>query len=234
LLHIITLLYRFENFEQLCASIPEKNDITWHVVISNRRTIPRNITESTFHNLIIHIVDFNDDDFVSKRNVVFEKINNGYFFLLDDDTKYFNSCYDEYRKYYNLEFKGMIVGIQQEYFYKRKPHYPYTNPKNNLLDTGSVISYFEVLKHVKWEWTKDYSRDCFFWANCARYFGENRIINCNKVISYYNFYNSKSNTIKVRKKLKIFTISFEIKNRILGRIYIFLHQFKATIFENLS
>ena len=233
MLHIITLLYRFENFEQLCFSIPEKNNITWHIVISNRRTIPSNITESTFKNLIIHIVDLNDDDFVSKRNIVFEKINDGYFFLLDDDTKFLNSCYEEYKKYHNLGFKGMIVGIQQTVFSKNKPNYPYTNPKNNLLDTGSVIAYFEVLKHVKWEWTNDYYRDRFFWANCARYFGENRIINCNKVISYYNFYNSKTNVIKVRKNFKLFKISFDIKNRILGRIYFFLHFLKANISEKL-
>lgn len=234
MLNIITLLYRFENFELLCSSVPEKNDITWHIVISNRRTIPSNILESTFKNLVIHTVDLNDDDFVSKRNIAFEKINDGYFFLLDDDTKFLNSCYEEYKKYHNLGFKGMIVGIQQEYFYKRKPHYPYTNPKNNLLDTGSVIAYFEVLKHVKWEWTNDYSRDYFFWANCARYFGENRIINCNKVISYYNFYSSKPNVIKVRKNLKLFTISFDIKNKILGRIYFFLYFFKVNISENLE
>ncbi len=234
MLHIITLLYRFENFEQLCSSIPEKNDITWHIVISNRRTIPSNITESTFKNLIIHIVDLNDDDFVSKRNIVFEKIKDGFFFLLDDDTKFLISCYEEYRKYYNLGFKGMIVGIQQEYFYKRKPHHPYTDPKNNLLDTGSVIAYFEVLKYVKWEWTNDYSRDWFFWANCASYFGENRIVNCNKVISHYNFYNSKSNVVTVQKNLKFFKINFEIKNRILGRFYYFLFNLKALISENLK
>ena len=39
--HIITLLYRFENFDKIKNTIPQKNDVTWHLVISRKRELPK-------------------------------------------------------------------------------------------------------------------------------------------------------------------------------------------------
>lgn len=225
-LHIITLLYRFENFDKIKNTIPKKNDITWHLVISHKRELPVFLKYNIDDFINIHIVECDDNDFVSKRNFVFDKIKNGYFFLLDDDTIFVNECYEVYRKYSGLNFKGLIIGYRKDFFSMAKPFKPYSNPKYNNLDTGNGISHHSVLRFVKWEWVEKYSRDNYFWAQCANHYGEENIITVESIICFYNYLNPKRRQILVKKSFLNFNFSFRIENRIIGKLYILLFYLK--------
>jgi hypothetical protein len=225
-LHIITLLYRFENFQRLKSSIPKKENITWHLVISSQRVIPIYLEKLNCSNIKVHKVQCEDSDFVTKRNHIFSQINHGYFFMLDDDTIFLKKCYTEFKILVKEDFKGMLVAFQKDFFKIRKPKLPYSNPKTNGLDTGSVICHHSVLKHIKWEWTNNLHRDYNFWANCSKYFGIEKIKSSQSIISYWNYLDRDSNQYLVSKKIFNKKIQFKLTNRTTYRFYYLLARIK--------
>lgn len=223
LLNIITPLYRFENLETIYDSIPAYEDITWHLSISNRRSLPSNQFISNDTRIKIHYLDCEDNDLVEKRNSVFNRIKSGYFYLLDDDTIFLYEVYSIYKKYSSINFNGLILGNQYKPFYNASPLRPYDNPLFNNIDTGMAIAHSSVLKVVSWEWCESkYSRDCYFWAKCYEYFGEKLTINTNQYISVYNKLNSSKPFIKIKKKVGFIQLEVKISDKLLGKIVVFL------------
>jgi hypothetical protein len=220
MLHIITPLYRFELLDDLYKSIPKHNDITWHLSISNRRSLPENDFVRIDERIQIHYLDCEDNDLVTKRNTVFDAIKNGYFYLLDDDTLFLNEAYLVYKKYHELNFQGMIIGRQYRRTFNGIAKRPYDNPKFNDIDTGMVISHFSVLREVKWEWcSPKYSRDCYFWSNCYKFYGKKLTILENSYISIYNSLNNSKSYMTVKKKILNFDIQYEITNIYFAKLY---------------
>lgn len=214
MLHIITLAYRFELLAKVYASIPKHDDICWHLSIAKKRGIPNESFIRDDKRIQLHMVECDDDDFVSKRNAVFEKINDGYFYLLDDDTIFIYGAYEVYRQYNSIGFNGMIVGdriLRRKDFTSEieKAGFPTENPATTIIDTGMVIASSDVLRSVKWEWVPQneyYPRDYLFWSNCFKYFGKEKVVLCNKVISYYNY-----SMPLLHFKKKIFNRKIELK-----------------------
>jgi hypothetical protein len=229
MLHIITLAYRFELLSKVYASIPKHDDIRWHLSIAKKRGTPNKSFILKDKRIVLHITDCEDNDFVSKRNAVFEKINDGYFYLLDDDTIFLVEVYNLYQQYSGIGFRGMIVGdrifrmknIEGEI---EKGTYPTDDPNTTIIDSGMALASSDVLKTVKWQWVptgEGYPRDYLFWSNCFKYFGKDKVVLCDKIISYYNYLNPIIN-IRINKKIKgigNIRISLDIYNIVIARIY---------------
>lgn len=96
MLHIITPLFRFENIEKIYNSILMNTDIRWHISYSHERELPNLDFLLSDSRIIIHRVECSDSKASAKRNSVLEKINNGYFCFLDDDTIFHENMYMKY------------------------------------------------------------------------------------------------------------------------------------------
>jgi hypothetical protein len=228
MLHIITLAYRFELLPKVYASLPKHDDICWHLSIAKNRGIPNESFIIKDKRIIIHQIDCKDDDFVTKRNKVFEKIKDGYFYMLDDDTIFINEVYNQYKQHYLKKENVLIIGNEIIRYYKTegilKANPLSEDPSKVNIGTGMALSSSEVLRFVKWEWVpqgETYSRDFLFWSNCFRFFGEGKTINCNKIISYHNYF-SPVLRIRIHKKIKVlgnFRLHTDIDNVIIAKIY---------------
>lgn len=228
MLHIITLAYRFELLPKVYASIPKHDDICWHLSIAKKRGIPNYSFITNDKRIHLHIIECNDNDFVSKRNAVFEKIKDGYFYMLDDDTIFINEAYDQYKEHFLKKESVMIIGNELIRHYKTelllKANPLSEDPTKVNIGTGMALASSEVLEFVKWDWTpqgETYSRDYLFWSNCFRFFGEEKTINCNKIISYHNYF-SPVLRIRIDKKIKglgNFRLHTDIDNVTIAKIY---------------
>ena len=186
MLHIITPLYRFENLENVYNSIYMDNDIIWHISKSNKREDLTNDFIKTDKRIRLYNVDCEDTDTTSKRNVVLETINDGYFCFLDDDTIFHENMYLKYRECLENRFIGMMVGEQTDWDGKLRLIASY--PKYGRIDTGNVIAHHSCLTDCKWPKThtpKVNQKDFLFWESVYNYYGKKCAI-WNKPISYYN------------------------------------------------
>jgi hypothetical protein len=222
--HIITPVYRFENLDKLYETIPAFSDITWHLSFSNRRALPDHSFIHVDPRIKIYHINCEDNDLVEKRNQVFREINNGYFYLLDDDTIFLKESYTAYKKYCNKNFVGMIIGRQYRKVFNGIGRPPYNNAEFNNIDTGMAIAHYSVLKYVKWEWSKLFSRDHLFWSKCYEHFGKDKTITIKDYISVYNYLNNTSPLVYTN--MYLFNKRFVIKNVYLARLYVFLRQIK--------
>ena len=185
-LHIITALYRFEHLENVYNSIYMDNDIIWHISKSNKREDLTNDFIKTDKRIRLYNVDCEDTDTTSKRNVVLETINDGYFCFLDDDTIFHENMYLKYRECLENRFIGMMVGEQTDWDGKLRLIASY--PKYGRIDTGNVIAHHSCLTDCKWPKThipKVNQKDFLFWESVYNYYGKKCAI-WNKPISYYN------------------------------------------------
>ena len=185
-LHIITALYRFEYLEDVYKSINMDNDIIWHISKSNKREDLTNDFIKTDKRIRLYNVDCEDTDTTSKRNVVLETINDGYFCFLDDDTIFHENMYEKYSQCVEYDFVGMLVGEQLNSDGKIRliSHYP----KFGLIDTGNVISHHSCLVMCRWPKTHTKGvnqKDFLFWESVYNYYGKKCAI-WNQPISYYN------------------------------------------------
>lgn len=227
MLHIITPLYRFELIDIVYNTIPNFPDIKWHISISQRRKLPNNSFFSNDNRVEVYYLDCEDNDMVTKRNKIFENIKDGYFYLLDDDTKFLEEVYNVYKVYSIMNFQGMIIGKQFRRMFNGVAKRPFSNPQSNNIDTGMVIAHHSVLRHVKWEWTQEFSRDCFFWANCYIYFKDENTVRVNQYISHYNFFVPPIPYLKIRKKILKYEIKYDIYNKPIALLYMFLGYIKS-------
>ena len=244
MLHIITLAYRFELLSKVYASIPMHDDICWHLSIAKKRGIPNDDFIEKDKRIKIHLIDCEDDDFVSKRNSVFEKIKDGYFYMLDDDTIFINEAYNQYKQQYLKKENVLIIGNEIIRYYNKerilKANPLSEDPSKVNIGTGMALCSSEVLKFVKWEWVphgKTYSRDFLFWSNCFKHVGEENTIYCNKVISYHNYY-SPVLRIRINKKIRGWgncRLYTDIDNVTIAKIYNYFtyryHALKTMLFK---
>jgi hypothetical protein len=185
-LHIITALYRFEYLEKIYNSIFMDDDIVWHISKSNKREDLSNDFIKTDKRIRLYNVDCEDTDTTSKRNVVLETINDGYFCFLDDDTIFHENMYIKYRECLENRFIGMLVGEQTDWDGKLRLIASY--PKYGRIDTGNVIAHHSCLKECRWPKThtpKVTQKDFLFWDSVYNFYGKKCAI-WNKPISYYN------------------------------------------------
>lgn len=213
MLHIITPLYRYHLLEKIYQSIPQNEDIRWHISKSTQREKLAYDFIQTDSRIRLYELDCPDTDTVTKRNEIFANIKDGFFYCLDDDTLFLEELYNVYIEYSLLNFKGMIIGQSNIIKTVRLS----TNPKECWIDTGMVICYFNVLEKEKWEWTDLTSRDCYFWSRCYQFFGESNTIFIDKVISHYN---SLGPHLRIRKSLLFWNLKYDVYNRILARTYV--------------
>lgn len=216
--HIITIQSRIKFLEEIYRTIPQNDDIMWHIAKS-RHTAPLKGNFCTDKRVKIYEVDCLDSDPVGKINHVFDHISEGFFFVLDDDTIFLESAYKVYKKYCVGTFKGMVVG-QQKYannaFLFRNRCKISADPGVSAVDTGMVICHHSILEHLRWKTEKYYGDDQRFWSACYAHFGQAKVIRAKEVISYYNFFETK---VKVRKKIGSLKITWDINNPILVKGY---------------
>ena len=173
--------------------------------------------------ITVYSIDCRDTDIISKRNAVFEKIKDGFFYLLDDDTILINNVYTLYKEFYSKGFRGMIIGDQIKWDFEKtkfmKAPFPSEDPSKTKLDTGMVIASSDVLEYVQWsdvEPNANYGRDFLFWSKCFSYFGPENVVMCNKVINFFNFY---APLVRIRKRVLGLAFAIDIYNPHLAKFY---------------
>lgn len=196
-LHIITILYRFENLEQIYNSILMDDDIVWHISKSSKREDLTNDFIKQDKRIKFYNVDCEDSDTTSKRNAVLETIKDGYFCFLDDDTLFHENMYLKYRECVENRFVGMLVGEQLDWDGELRliAHFP----KYCRIDTGNVLAHHSCLETCRWPDThipKVNQKDSIFWESVYEYYGKKCAI-WNRPISYYNQISKK--IIKYKK-----------------------------------
>lgn len=197
-LHIMTPLYRFENLKKVHESIPKYSDIRWHIAKSSKREKINYIFNDS--RVVVYNVNCEDADTTTKRNSVFERILDGYFCLLDDDTIFHPNMYILYRKCVEASFMGIMVG-QQLFKDGSLRLKEVVVPRHGQTDSGNVLCWNSCLRDIKWPenltWPKDpiegKGGDGTFWRQCWVFYerqakhhstANRRVID--EPISYYN------------------------------------------------
>lgn len=220
MLHLVTPLYHFDLLKKVYKTIPPHADIIWHIAVSSQREkVPYNFVYND-PRIKLYEVDCADNDTTTKRNVVFENINEGFFYLLDDDTVFMPQLYELYLQVSAEGFNGMVVGNQKHYCFKnnlKHAIYPTADPETTHIDSGMVLCYYTVLSKVRWK--KDcFPRDYTFWSNCYSFFADEKTKTVNQTISIYN----ALGLIKINKRFLFFRIKFNITSFRLARWFIWL------------
>jgi hypothetical protein len=227
MLHIITPLYRYHLLEKVYQSIPKDDDITWHISKSSQREKLDHDFIHTDSRIELYELDCPDTDTVTKRNVIFDKIKDGFFYCLDDDTILLEETYKVYKEYYDVGFEGMIVGISNVVKHTKLSE----NPKESWIDTGMVLCYFKVLEKEKWEWTEIAGRDCYFWSKCYQYFGKENTVFLDRVISHYN---ALGPYVRIRKSLFFMDFKYDVYNLNFAKNYTRLALAKSYFYYVIS
>lgn len=223
MLHIITPLYRYHLLEKVYQSIPKDHDITWHIAKSSQREKLDHDFIHTDSRIKLYELDCPDIDTVTKRNVIFDNIKDGFFYCLDDDTLFLKELYRVYKEYNNIGFEGMIVGQSNVIKHIRLS----ANPKESWIDTGMVLCYFKVLEKEKWEWTEIAGRDCYFWSRCYQFFGKENTVFLNRVISHYNLLGPY---LRIKKSLLFWDFKYDVYNLSFAKNYTRLALAKSSFY----
>lgn len=219
MLHILTITSRFNLLDKIYATIPAHSDIRWHLAKSNLREPLNHDFIKSDSRVIVYEVDCADTDRAAKRNALFDTVQDGYFYMLDDDTIFLEETYEIYKEFSEKDFVGMIVGNQRlgKYFYMNRAEYPNVNPIKTNLDTGMVISHYRVLTEgIRYEPVGFYPMDHLFWSNCFRFYGKDKTVLVDREISIYNYFSPK---IRMRKHLFGIDFKIDIENHFLAHIY---------------
>jgi len=186
MLHIITPLYRFEFLEKIYNSIYADEDITWHISKSNKREEVNYDFIKTDKRIKIYNVECEDTEAHLKRKHVLEQINEGYFCFIDDDTIFHENMYVVYKKYKELNFKGMVIG--QQIKKDNSLRLPASKPVYCRIDIGNVLCHFSCLRDCKYPMThipRVNAKDFLFWESVYNFYGKKCEL-LNEPISYYN------------------------------------------------
>lgn len=188
-LNILTVLFRKEFLEKQYESIPKKENINWIICKTKEwGKIPEVILKENILKIKIAEVDCEEIriNFIKKINFGFEMIDEGFFYILDDDNIFTNEAYDVFEKYKNLNYE-MIIGKQI-----RPNGQIYLNPefpRQNFIDMGNVICTTKVLKKVNYFNNinkDDTSYDGQFWIMCKQQIENENVLLINEPIFYYN------------------------------------------------
>ncbi|MBP7777768.1 MAG: hypothetical protein KA371_11605 [Acidobacteria bacterium] len=213
MLHIVTPLFRYHLLERVYQSIPPHDDIVWHLAKTRHRPPLAYAFIARDSRVRVHEIDCDDTDIVAKRNTVFAAITDGYFYLLDDDTVCVDELYRVYREYRAACFEGMIVGASNLSAARR----PSADPLLNRLDTGAVLCFHAVLRHVEWAWSADYARDRLFWSRVFAFYGAERTVVLDRTIAAYNHLGP---LVRVRKRVLGCSIAWDIYRPWIARVYL--------------
>lgn len=207
MLHITTPAFRYQYLDHIYASIPPHSDITWHIAkVADRPALTNGFL--TDPRVRVYELACTDADTVTKRNHIFDQINDGYFHLLDDDTLFHPGMYRVYERYAAQAFVGMIIGYQhnRDGFVFLRPNYP-IHWSRTPTDSGMVLCHHSALGHTRWISHHDGPNDFNFWQRCYAYFGQQATLLVPDVISYYNYFGP---LIRVTKKILFRTVAFDI------------------------
>lgn len=182
-LHIITPLYRYENFQIIYDSIKQYQNVIWHLGISKKRPFINVVDE---HKIKIHEIDCEDYEAWLKRSEVLKKINDGYFCFLDDDTIFHEGMYNKFVELSSKNFIGLAIGTQlrNSGSIRLKPSIPIWCK----IDAGNALAHSVCLKSVSWPNKKGEltnPNDFVFWKNVYDFFKEQCILT-EEVVSVYN------------------------------------------------
>lgn len=213
MLHLVTPLFRYELLDEVYRSVPPHDDIVWHIVKTSRRAPLDHLFITTDPRIRLYEIDCDDTDIVTKRNIVFDAVTDGYFYLLDDDTICLEEMYRVYREYSAAGFVGMIVGDTN----MNRGRLPSLDPARNRIDAGAVICHHAVLRHVRWAWSPGIARDNYFWSQCFAYFGPSGTAVVRRRIALYNHLGP---LLRVRKQVLGVPIRWDIRSPLLARCYI--------------
>lgn len=213
MLHLVTPLFRYDLLPRVYESLPPHDDVVWHLAKTSRRPPLTHAFIAGDPRIRVYDIDCDDADIVTKRNTVFAAITDGYFYLLDDDTICVDELYRVYREYSAAGFEGMIVGGSN----LNGARQPTTDPALNRLDTGAVICFHAVLRHVQWAWSRDYARDRLFWSRCFAFYGPERTVVVDRTIAAYNHLGP---LVRVRKQVLGHAIACDIYRPWIARAYL--------------
>lgn len=220
MLHIATPLFRYEYLEQIYESIPKNEDIIWHISKIKERPA---LTFDFLADPRVRVYECVclDTDTVTKRNVIFDQIKDGYFCLLDDDTVFEQEMYNVYKSFSEKQFKGMVIGAQKfsSGHIKFKANYPTIKKSEMATDTGMIMSHSQVLDTVRWAIFSGIPNDVYFWYRCYQFYGKELTILIPNAISSYNKFGP---IVRITKKIFGQKLKFNIKNIIVFRIVIFI------------
>lgn len=186
MLHICTPVYRMENIPLIYESIPKDSCIRWHIAHSSRVEEPRWKPPTGEFRVSVLKVDCLDVEIYKKRNAIFEKIKDGYFCLLDDDTLFHHGMYDAYRACSRAKLCGMYIGNQRGRKGKTRLHA--SIPIFTKIDTGNVLAHHSCLSACRWPSSHQEGvnqKDFIFWDSVYKHFGKKAVVE-RKDISFYN------------------------------------------------
>jgi hypothetical protein len=182
-LHVITPFYRYENFQEIYESIKKFPDLIWHIGVSKKKPFEIDFYDDRIR---IHEIDCEDNEAWMKRSEVLEKINDGYFCFLDDDSVFHEGMYQKFLEISQENFKGLVIGVQikEDNSLRLKSSIPI----HAKIDAGNAFAHSNCLSHVKWpkqKAVKNFPNDFVFWKSVYDFFNEKCILT-DDVISYYN------------------------------------------------
>jgi hypothetical protein len=185
MLHIVTALYRPKLLKKIYKSLPDKQDITWHIGVSieaekNLKYIPSDIRAH------LYIINCEDKESWTKRQACLERISDGYYCFLDDDTTFHDEMYEQYKILRSSDYKGMAIGEQLKKDGTRRLRA--TTPKFCQIDIGNVICHHSANNHVKFPSvlnSRPSARDYEYWRDVYEFYNNEALL-INKPISVYN------------------------------------------------
>lgn len=188
-LNILTVLFRKDFLQKQYDTIPKKKDVNW--IICKTKSwgeIPENIQNSKEVNVLVAEVDCIEtrENFIKKINFGFQFIEDGFFYILDDDNCFHDKTYETFTKYKNSIYE-MIIGKQI-----RSNGKTYLNavfPRLNSIDMGNVICTTKILKEIDY-FNKinpnESAYDGRFWEMCGHKIGKEKTILIDETIFFYN------------------------------------------------
>lgn len=199
MIHIVTALYYTQYLEDVYNSIYMDPDIRWHICKSKDQELPNKSFLKTDKRILIHDVDCQNNEPYKKKNAALDKIKDGYFCFLDDDTTFHENMYLKYRQCSESQFVGMLVGEQLDP--KGKLRLIASKPVFERIDTGNVLCHHSALEKVRWK--NEFidgvnSRDFNFWNEVYEFYDKKCAIT-NVPISNYNKLSGRNDFV-IRKK----------------------------------
>jgi len=185
MLHIVTALYRPKLLKKMYKSLPDEQDITWHIGVSieaeeSLSYIPNDIRVHPY------IINCKDTESWTKRQVCLEHVTDGYYCFLDDDTSFHDQLYQEYKLLRSSDYKGMAIGGQVKKDGSRR--LKAKTPMFCQIDIGNVICHHSANSHVKFPSvlkSTPSARDYEYWRDVYEFYNNEALL-INKPISVYN------------------------------------------------
>ena len=174
-------------------------DIRWHICYSSEKELPNLNFLNEDKRIILYKVDCLDTEAFAKRNAALEKISDGYFCFLDDDTIFHENMYIKYKECQDNGFTGMLIGQQLDS--KNKLRLLANQPIHRGIDTGNVLCHHSAIKNLRYPSHHDTGKndkDYLFWKSIFEFFGK-KCRYADIPISYYNMISKINKQVVVDK-----------------------------------